>query len=49
MTEDLEEMRERAALLREIAQLEQDADWTDIDDLRERVALLREIAQSEQD
>jgi hypothetical protein len=48
VSESVEELRERAALLREIAQLEENAEWTDIEELRERAALLREIARHEE-
>jgi hypothetical protein len=47
MAETIEELRERASLLQQIAQLEESAEWTDIEELRERTALLREIAQHE--
>jgi hypothetical protein len=47
MSEDLDSLRERAALLAAIAKMEADAEWTDLDELRERAALLADIAKGE--
>ncbi len=45
---DLDELRERARLLAEIAEAEEDSDWTPIETLRERARLLSEIAAHEE-
>jgi hypothetical protein len=44
---DTEELRERAQLLEQIQQLENDAEWTPIEDLRERADLLESIQKAE--
>ena len=47
MSDDLDDLRERADLLAIIARAEQQADWTPIEELRERAALLQQIAEAE--